>query len=355
MTQRGPFRAKVLRGSAALVCAGWLGCGAAAAQQLIGYVNTRDAEVTGASDELNGQAVLTGSAAVTARDHMAPITLGRGGTVRVCQTSAIHITESKSADLAAPLLFALDRGAVEIQMAGRLNDGIMTPDLRFTVVTAGPLDLRLRVARNGDTCVENRGPAAPTLDISDPFGEMMYQVSAGQHVLFEHGSLHEVVDHEQTPCGCPEPQKGMSLADALLASGGAPAAAKAPAAPAQVATVAAPVVAPAAAADSQAELQAAEQTAAQAAMQAAEQKHPFPAAVSEGLAPAPEVPQAAAGAVHMQISDSLSYNAPATPGATAPATEKGQAKPGAATPQQKPPSRNVFRAVGHFFKKLFAD
>ena len=53
------------------------------AQQLIGYVNTRDADITGASDVLDGQAVLTGSVLVTAKDHTAPITLGRGGTVRV--------------------------------------------------------------------------------------------------------------------------------------------------------------------------------------------------------------------------------------------------------------------------------
>ena len=79
----------------------------------------------------------------------------------------------------------------------------MTPDLRFTVRNAGPLDLRLRVARNGDTCVENRGPGAPTLAVSDPFGESMYEVAPDQHVLFEHGSLHEVVDNETTPCGCP--------------------------------------------------------------------------------------------------------------------------------------------------------
>ena len=190
------------------------------AQQLIGYVNTHDAEVTGASDVLDGQAVLTGSASVTARDHTAPITLGRGGTVRVCQTSALHVAESRSLDIAAPLLFSLDRGAIEIKMAGTLNDSIMTPELRFTVVNTGPLDLRLRVARNGDTCVENRGSAAPTLNISDPFGEALYQVSAGQHVLFEHGSLREVVDHEQSPCGCPD-EKGMSLADAFLESGGA--------------------------------------------------------------------------------------------------------------------------------------
>ena len=333
-----------------LTCA----AGSAGAQQLIGYVNTRDAEVTGASDVLNGQAVLTKSAGITARDHTAPITLGRGGTVRVCQTSELHLTESKSADVAAPLLFSLDRGSIEIQMNSALNDAIMTPDLRFTIVNKGPLDLRLRVARNGDTCVENRGQYAPTLNISDPFGETMYQVSAGQHVLFEHGSLHEVVDKEQYPCGCPEPQ-GMSMADALLAGVKptapppaptpvpAPVAVAAPALPAApaAAQISSPQLAPPqpvavvgsrplppqiVQAQQQAQLQSAEQAAAAAAMRAAEAKHPFPAAVSEGLAQPAEAPAAAPGAPRPRISDSLSYNAaaPAAAAAAPAAPAKGK-------------------------------
>ena len=30
-----------------------------------------------------------------------------------------------------------------------------------------------------------------------------YRVQAGQRVMFEHGSLREVVDNEKEPCGCP--------------------------------------------------------------------------------------------------------------------------------------------------------
>src|ERR1035437_26350 len=317
------------------------------AQQLIGYVNTRDADITGASDVLDGQAVLTGSVLVTAKDHTAPITLGRGGTVRVCQTSVLHVTESRVVAIAAPLLFSLDRGSIEIQTMGTATDAIMTPDLRFTVRSNGPLDLRLRVARNGDTCVENRGPSAPTPAVSDPFGEAMYEVAPGQHLLFEHGSLHEVVDHESSPCGCPD-AKGMSIADALLASSAAKPATPPPAPsppvavsavvpiPPPPAAVQAPVQAPPAQAPApvpdlaalQATEQAAEQAAAQAATRAAEktatqtaaqaaERHPFPVAICEGLAPPAAVPQASPGQVHAQITDSLSYNAPA--GAPTPA------------------------------------
>ena len=358
------------------------------AQQLIGYVNTRDAQVTGASDVLDGQAVLSGSVSITAKDHTAPITLGRGGTARVCQTSVLHVTESREVSLAAPLLFSLDRGAIELQMNGTPSDAIMTPDLRFTVRNTGPLDLRLRVARNGDTCVDNRGPSAPTLAVSDPFGESMYELHAGQHVLFEHGSLHEVVDSETSSCGCPEP-KGMSMADALLAAG--PGASSGP-------TVA----------EQSAEQAAAEQTAARAAILAAN-KHPFPDAISAGLAPVDEVPAVPPGETYVQIADTLSYNAPstsvlhdpdaavdqpisssprtvakATPPtsrpqptvrasgktsvktasaapapaapahpASAPAAQPPAPPPPTAKPAPAPPAHDLAHAVGRFFRKLF--
>ena len=112
-------------------------------------------------------------------------------------------------------MLALDRGAIEVQMAATTRDVVTTPDLRFTMRGDGPLDLQLRVTRNGDTCVENRGAKAPMLNVADQFGEATYELTAGQHVLFEHGSLKEVVDHESSACGCP-PEPTMSVADALL-------------------------------------------------------------------------------------------------------------------------------------------
>lgn len=291
--------------------------------QVIGYVPTKDAEVTGAEDVLEGHAVLVGSVAVTAKDHTAPIQLGRGGTVSVCQTSVLHLTESRAApgasQLAAPLLLSLDRGAIEVQMQATPTDALMTPDLRFAVKSPGPLDLRVRVARNGDTCVENRGSSAPALAVTDPFGESSYLLNPGQHVLFEHGSLREVVDQETEPCGCPA-KEGMSIADAMLAPGTG-------------------------------HTPAAQQAAAQ---------HPFPAAQSEGLAPAPEVPQAPQGEVHAQVSQNLSYSgaAPESAPAPAPTSSPGSSQasaPGpaaAATPA--PVHRGVFASIGHFFHRIFA-
>jgi hypothetical protein len=215
------------------------------------------------------------------------------------------------------LVLALDRGAVEVQMAATTRDVVTTPDLRFTMAGDGPLDLQLRVTRNGDTCVENRGVKAPVLNVADQFGESRYELKAGQHVLFEHGSLKEVVDHESSACGCPAEQQTMSVADALVG----------PAAPGGSAEKAA-------------------------------EEHPFPAAVSAGLAPA-TVPQTPAGTVHTQVAATLSSNGgpdslaqPVAAGANA-KSSAGMGGQTAPAPAPAKSSKNPFRAVGHFFKRIF--
>ena len=93
-------------------------------QQSIGTVGMQDATVAGALEVTNGRAILVGNTTVTARDRTAEIELGRGGAVRVCATSGLHVMAGKSADgtAAAPLMLALDRGAIEVQMAATSRD-----------------------------------------------------------------------------------------------------------------------------------------------------------------------------------------------------------------------------------------
>jgi hypothetical protein len=308
-------------------------CGPVQAQQPIGSVGVQDATVAGALEVTNGRAVLVGNTTVTARDHAAEVALNRGGSVKVCATSGLHVTVGKTTTSAMPLMLALDRGAIEVQMAATTSDVVMTPDLRFTMRANGPLDLRLRVTRNGDTCVENRGATAPVLNVVDQFGDATYELQAGQHVLFEHGSLKEVVDHESSACGCP-PASVVSVADAGVTSA-------TPAAPGS--TV--------------------------GANTAAEQ-HPFPAAVSAGLAPAPAAPQTPPGAVHAQVATTLNYGAggeATSPGGsetggtaagTAGEASSAAITPAVATAQAPPPPpapapKSIARSIGHFFKRLF--
>ncbi len=240
-----------------------------------------DATVAGALEVTNGRAVLVGNTTVTAKDHTAEIALGRGGKVLVCATSGLHVTAGKGGVDPQPLMLSLDRGAIEVHMAATTSDVVMTPDLRFAIQSAGPLDLRLRVTRYGDTCVENVGSNAPLLRIADQFGDASYELHAGQHVLFEHGNLKEVVDRESSPCGCPsEPVVSVAAAGTTSTT---------PAAPGSVVAV----------------KQAAVK---QAAAKQAEAEHPFPAAVSQGLAPSVVYTAAASGAIHTQVAATLTFN-----------------------------------------------
>ena len=320
---------------------------AALGQQQIGSVGLEDATVSGSLEVSNGRAVVMGASTITARDHTAEIKLQRGGVVRVCSTSELHLTAGKGTG-ETPLMMALDRGAVEIASRVSTSDTVMTPDLRFMMKSPGALDLRIRVARNGDTCVENRGSAAPVLAVTDQFGESTYEVKAGQHVLFEHGSLKEVVDRESEPCGCP----GVPVVSVADAGGSGEKAAK----PGDV--VSTPTAA---------------------------EQHPFPAAQSAGLAPASGPPQAPPGQVHAQVSTTLSYGgelpaasagdgsaassappgsvppssqanpaiAPTTPEITPPTSTAAKAE--APPPPPAPPPADVFHAIGRFFRKLFGS
>ena len=188
---------------------------------------------------------------------------------------------------------------------------------------AGVLDLRLRVSPNGDTCVENRGKKAPTLQLADAFGEASYQIRPGQHVLFEHGSLKAVVDRETTPCGCPPDERDaprlVPLAEAILhGNGGA-------------------------------------DNGARVTPQQAAAANPFPTAQSEGLAPPAPLPADQPGETHTQVSTTLAFDPTARPVPPTPLNSQDQPTP--AIPAPQPPtassSGGPFRAVGRFFKRIF--
>jgi hypothetical protein len=177
-----------------------------AAVQVMGTVATKDALVTGGLEVKGERARLMSNASITAYDRTAEIKLERGGDVLVCATSQFHLLHSGGGK---SLLFGLDRGALELHTATDSQDVILTPDIRFTIEQLGSYDLRMRVTRDGDTCVENAGKKAPVLMLNDAFSRASYRLMPGQHVLFEHGNLREVVDDERSPCGCPgaEPVK----------------------------------------------------------------------------------------------------------------------------------------------------
>jgi hypothetical protein len=303
------------RGTAVVVLA-LLGSGSIAAQQHadpMGTVSTRDARVTGGL-EVQGDTMrlLTNASITAAPDHPAPVSLQRGGGVLVCSTSEFHLLRSGSS---GALVFGLDRGAVQIVTQSHTQDAVLTPDLKLTPVTQGLLDLKIRVTREGDTCVDNSGADAPVLNATDPFSSASYRVLPGQHLMFVKGDLHRVVDHERSSCGCP------SVAPPKLAT-----------TPGQPASPA----------------------------QAAANAHPFPQVESEGLAPATEASnEAPAGTASSQVSTTFSYGEGQGPPpmlAAGPATEASGAtgSSSATTTTEEPPKEpGIFHAIGRFFHHLF--
>lgn len=274
----------------------------------MGAVATRDARVSGGL-EVDGQvARLLTNVSVTAYDHDAPIALHRGGHVLVCSTSEFHLLH---AGPSAGLIFGLDRGAIEVFSDSDAQDAFLTADLKAVPVTPGSLDLKLRVTREGDTCIDNAGPHAPVLNVTDPFSSASYRVLPGQHVLFIQGDLHKVVDNEKPPCGCP------------------------PLAPEQLAKNSGKPLTPA---------------------QAAAAAHPFPQAQSVGLAPTEDAAnQVPAGTAGSQVTTTFSYGEgqgrPPSVG-DEPSTGASNAQPGTGAQKSK---GGFFRAIGRFFHRLFAS
>jgi hypothetical protein len=317
---------------------GFLGAPLLAAQQPIGRTSATEVKVSGAVDISHGETLLGNGSEITAGDQAVKITLERGGALRLCSTSSVHLAKDRSvADPASSaLMMALDRGAIEANYAvGTYSDVLLTPDLRILISGPGEADLRIRVNLKGDTCVDNHGANAPYVTVTSQLEGGAYRVLPDQRVNFQHGSLREVVDHEPEPCGCP------AVPVTSVASGGGGTTPN-PAPPGR------PVGGPSSTASDTA----------------------FPIAESEGLA-APPPPSAAPvvppGETHAEVTVPLTYNgenpapAPPTPAAPAAAAPTSPAPgPPAAQPEAQPapatPSANqggLFHSIGHFFSKIF--
>jgi hypothetical protein len=292
-------------------------------QQPIAYVPTDGVTVSGSLEVVNGKATIGNDGSITAGDKTAHVTLARGGDLRLCASTTVHLTRDRSVDSgnqSTALMLSLDRGAIEATYKpGSYSDVLLTPDLRILVSGPGDAELKMRVNQKGDTCIDNHGDNAPYITVTSQFEGGVYRVKPNQRVLFEHGSLEQVVDNEPEPCGCP------------------------PAAPVAIAgTDNKPVGGPSS-------------TPADTA---------FPLAVSEGLKPPPPPPSQPVvpqGTPHAQVEVPLTYNGAApnqptttAPPATPPPPVAAEASPQEAASAQKPArSGGFFHHVGHFFARLF--
>ena len=167
-------------------------------------------EVTGDLKVSNGRAVIAANATVVSGGQSTHVTLPYRGTLLVCAYTTVKLTADSSAPAGEVpgLLMAMEHGALEMSFAaGRANtqnaDTLLTPDFRILVSGPGAADVKVRLGPKGDTCIDNPGADAPYVLVSSVFEGGAYRVQPGQRVMFQHGSLHEVVDAEKEPCGCP--------------------------------------------------------------------------------------------------------------------------------------------------------
>lgn len=329
------------------------------AEQTIGRIRMASTaekiQVSGAVT-LNGETALLGNGStVTAGSETLPIQLTRGGRLELCSTTLVHLSQQYDARNAnSPLMVALDHGAIEAHYKlGDNSDVVLTPDLRILLSGPGQADVRIRVNEQGDTCVANRGKDAPYVTVSEQIGTGVYRVQPNQRVMFEHGSVRNVVDNETQPCGCPAPVTSTAAAG-VSAPKTLPVAKPGQAVAPTPMPVGGPSSTPA--------------------------DTTFPLAESEGLAPAPKMPAtraAAPGEVESQVTTTLSYVAPqqavptgapngmATPEsaattATTPAAGFGtqvNSGPVAAAPVTRPPKPakrpGFFQKIGRFFARIF--
>jgi hypothetical protein len=260
--------------------------------------------VTGSLVIADGKAMIGTSGSVTAGDRTTQVALPHRGTLRVCASTTVKLASdsSEAAGDAPGLLMALDHGALEASYAtGQSADIILTPRFRILIDGPGSSELKVRLGDNGDTCVDNAGANAPYVVVTSLFEDGLYRVQPGQRVMFQQGSLRQVVDSEKESCGCPPP--------------------------------------PSPGVDGNA----------------------FPLAQSEGLAPTPapssappqpvNLPPAATVPLVYNSQPAASQPSAAPPASTAPATAQPAPAAPAPAPQKKKPG--FFARIGNFFKRLF--
>jgi hypothetical protein len=168
------------------------------------------ASVTGALEVTSGKATIAASGSITSAGQTTRVILPHRGELRVCASTTVKLAANSSgpAGDTPGLLMAMDHGAIEMSLAAGTNaqrnaDILLTPDFRILIGGPGATDVKVRLGSQGDTCIDNPGANAPYVLVSSVFDGGAYRVQPGQRVMFQHGSLHEVVDQEKEACGCP--------------------------------------------------------------------------------------------------------------------------------------------------------
>jgi hypothetical protein len=206
--------------------------------QPIGQLFASDASVKGSVMLAgSGTSVLSGSS-IEAGTQAATLKLDRGGSLLVCEGTKLSITSSQSG---RQLLLSLNAGNLELNYPlGTEADTLLTPDLRLLMPGPGTVHVAVRVAPNGDTCVQSLPWNAAAIVISESMGDDTYQVKQDEAVLFKGGHLKQA-NASKSNCGCP---KEVPVQVAKAAPPATPSPATTPSTPPAAATLPPPVNSP---------------------------------------------------------------------------------------------------------------
>lgn len=167
--------------------------------QPIGQLFASDASVKGSVMLAgSGTSVLSGSS-IEAGTQAATLKLERGGSLLVCEGTKLSITSSQSG---RQLLLSLNTGNLELNYPlGTEADTVLTPDLRLLMPGPGTVHVAVRVAPNGDTCVQSLPWNAAAVVVSESMGDDTYQVKPDEAVTFKGGHLKQA-SASKSNCGC---------------------------------------------------------------------------------------------------------------------------------------------------------
>lgn len=167
--------------------------------QPIGQLFASDASVKGSVMLAgSGTTVLSGSS-IEAGTQAATLKLDRGGSLLVCEGTKLSVTSSQTG---RQLLLSLNAGNLELNYPlGTEADTLLTPDLRLLLPGPGTVHVAVRVAANGDTCVQSLPWNAAAVVISESMGDDTYQVKPDEAVLFKGGHLQQA-SASKSNCGC---------------------------------------------------------------------------------------------------------------------------------------------------------